>query len=201
MRATAAIDPGRVLDFWFDEAGPSRWFTADPAFDARVRRLFGPLVHRLDAELSVSGTVLDQPWITRADTALALVIALDQFPRNVFRGSNRAFALDPFAAETAYLAVEFGYDLDVPEPLRAFFYMPFMHSEHLEDQALGVALCRARLPADTSTLRHAEAHRDLIARFGRFPHRNAALGRNSTLEEEAFLAEGGYAPGARRRAN
>lgn len=201
MNPAEATDPGDILAFWFDEAGPRRWFAADPVFDGKVRRRFARFVHQADAFLNRHGSVMAHPWIMRADMALALLIAIDQFPRNIFRGSNRAFSLDPYAAEGARAAVEFGYDLDLPDEARAFVYMPLMHAEDLEDQELCVALCEARLPADdANTLRHARAHRDVIRRFGRFPHRNALLGRPSTPDEAAYLSAGGYRPGARRPA-
>jgi len=203
VRLARAADPERLLAFWFEEAGPAKWFSGGTAFDSRVRRLYGPLVHALDAELALSRTVLAHPWIVNAATTLALILALDQFPRHVFRGSNRAFALDRYAVEAAHLAVEFDYDLVLPPAQRAFIYLPFSHSETLADQAFGVSLCETRLDDDEagrSNVRHARAHRDVIARFGRFPHRNAALGRPATPEETAFLDAGGYAPGAGRRA-
>lgn len=188
--------PEDVLDFWFKRAGPKRWFAVDPAFDAEVRRRFGPACHGLRDAGSVNG----HPWLVEPLSALALVLLLDQFPRNIWRGSNAAFDLDPSARQAceAMLAAGFDWPLD-PDP-RSFVYMPLMHSEDIEDQALCVALCEERLGADSGTARHARAHRDLIARFGRFPHRNAALGRTSTAEETAFLASGGYAPGAKRPA-
>ena len=194
---SAPVQPEDVLDFWFRQAGPKRWFAADPAFDAQVRRLFAPICHRFRAQKSLG----EHPWLVEADSALALVILLDQFPRNIWRGSNAAFDLDPAAREAANAMLAAGFDWALGPDPRSFVYMPLMHSEDIEDQALCVALCEDRLGRDSATARHARAHRDLIARFGRFPHRNAALARASTPEETAFLADGGYAPGAKRPAN
>lgn len=190
------LDPEDVLEFWFEKAGPKRWFSVDPVFDAAMRRRFGAACHALRRLAGVSA----HPWLVEPESALALVILLDQAPRNVWRGSNAAFSLDRLGLEAAEVMVAASFDWALPEARRAFAYMPFMHSEDLEDQALCVALCEERLPGDDSTLRHARAHMDLIVQFGRFPHRNAALGRQSTPAELAFLEGGGYAPGAKRPA-
>jgi len=189
------LAPEDVLHFWFHFAGPKRWFAVDPAFDALVRRRFGPVCHAFRQVRSVA----DHPWLVEPESALALVIVLDQAPRNVWRGSNVAFSLDPLAREAADHMVMAGFDWALPDEQRAFVYMPFMHSEDLEDQALCVHLSQERLE-ETGTARHARAHMDLIARFGRFPHRNLALGRSNTPTEQAFLEDGGYAPGTKRPA-
>lgn len=193
---TPPIQPEDVLDFWFERAGPKRWFAVDPAFDAEVRRRFAPACHALRHAGSAAG----HPWLVEPDSALALVILLDQFPRNIWRGSNAAFDLDPLAREACEAMLAAGFDWALGPNERSFVYMPLMHSEDIEDQALCVALCQERLGADSSTARHARAHRDLIVRFGRFPHRNMALGRTSTPAEIEFLKSGGYAPGANRPA-
>lgn len=185
--------PDEIVEFWFERAGPKAWFTSDPAFDARVRRLFAPLVFSLEREPDIAA----HPWLGEPKDALALILALDQFPRNIWRGTPKAFALDARALSAARIAVEAGYDWVMDIEARSFFYMPFMHSESMEDQDACVALCEARLGEDSGTARHARAHRELIARFGRFPHRNAILGRVSTPDEIAFLEGGGYAPGAK----
>lgn len=190
------VQPEDILDFWFINAGPKRWFSVSPAFDADVRRRFGAACHALRNGGSVSG----HPWLVEPDSALALVILLDQFPRNIWRGSNAAFDLDAKALEAAEALLAAGFDWALEPSRRSFAYMPFMHSEDIEDQALCVALCEERLGVDDGSTRHARAHRDLIARFGRFPHRNAALGRKSTRQEIEFLEAGGYAPGAKRPA-
>jgi uncharacterized protein (DUF924 family) len=171
-----------VLEFWRD-AGPSRWFKKDAAFDADFERRFAAL-----HEQAANGALKD--WAGDADGALALLILLDQYPRNVFRDSPRMYASDHQARQIASRAVDAGFDQQVESSMQAFFYLPFMHSEDLADQDRGVSLCAA---LDDGTLRYARMHRDIIARFGRFPHRNALLGRVSTAQELAFLQAGGFA--------
>jgi uncharacterized protein (DUF924 family) len=188
--------PEDVLDFWFEQAGPKAWFAVDAAFDARVRRILGPACHGFLQTRSV----IDHPWMVEPESALALVIVLDQAPRNVWRGSNAAFKLDPLAREAAMAMLDAGFDWALPKERRAFVYLPFSHSEDIEDQALAVLMCEERLGADSENTRHARAHMDVIARFGRFPHRNAVLGRTPRAEEVRFLEEGGYAPGLKRSA-
>jgi len=173
--------PEAVLAFW-REAGPDRWFTVDDAFDAEIREKF-LATHEAAAAGQLSA------WEATAEGALALVIALDQFPRNLFRGQARCFAADPLAREVANRALKRGYDQDVPESERGFFFLPFMHSEDLDDQKRCVALYRE---AGDANLKYAEQHADIIRRFGRFPHRNAVLGRATTTEEQAFLDAGGF---------
>lgn len=170
-----------VLAFW-REAGPPRWFRKDTAFDQAFRDRF-LATHEAAASGDLDG------WLAAPDGALALCILLDQFPRNAFRGSPRMFASDAKAREVARSALSKQFDQQVDGELRQFFIMPFMHSEELADQALCVRLAKD-LPTDT--LRHAVEHRDIIQRFGRFPHRNAVLGREMSLEEQRFLDEGGF---------
>jgi uncharacterized protein (DUF924 family) len=184
------MTPDAILSFWFDEAGPKSWFGGGPQFDAEVRRRFGPMAH----EFRTVRTVRGHAWLDEADSALALVLVLDQFPRNIWRGSNAAFSLDALGLEAAHVMLEAGHDMAVAEERRSFAYMPFMHSESLSDQDLCVRLCEERLPAGEGTVRHARAHRDIIAKFGRFPYRNAVLGRTDTPEEAAWLAADGYRP-------
>ncbi|HEY8564778.1 MAG TPA: DUF924 family protein [Beijerinckiaceae bacterium] len=173
--------PDEVISFW-REAGPDRWFAQDHAFDHACRaRFLGTY------EAAARGDLNE--WELSPEGALAVVLLLDQFPRNMFRGTRRAFATDPAALDTADRAVTKGFDAAIDPPLRRFFYMPFMHAEDLGAQDRCVRL--AREAGQEETLRYAELHRDLIARFGRFPHRNAVLGRASTPEEEAYLAEEG----------
>ncbi|MDB5750287.1 MAG: hypothetical protein JWP65_708 [Ramlibacter sp.] len=169
-----------VVAFWRD-AGPSRWFTKDPGFDAAFRERFLAL-HERAASGDLDG------WAETADGALALLILLDQLPRNAFRGSPRMYATDPQALRIAHAALARGLDDQVPPELRGFMVMPLMHSEDPADQALCVEKS-AQLP---HTLPHALEHQDIIRRFGRFPHRNAVLGRTSTAPEERFIAEGGF---------
>src|SRR5437588_5911792 len=173
--------PEEVLAFW-REAGPDRWFTKDAAFDDSIRQRFLP-TYEAAARGELAG------WEASAEGALALVIVLDQFPRNMFRGSARAFAADERARWAANVALKRGYDLDVPEAMRGFLFLPFMHSEDLNDQNRCVELYRA---ADDENLKYAIAHRDIVRRFGRFPHRNAILDRATTAEEQAFLDGGGF---------
>ena len=177
--ATAA----NVVKFWA-EAGPDRWFTKDDAFDAEIRRRFLP-TH----EVAAAGKLA--AWEATPEGTLALLILLDQFPRNMFRGSARAFATDPQARAITASALLRGFDAQVPSDLRAFFYLPFEHSEDVADQDRGVALYTAA--GDTDGLKWAQIHHDIIARFGRFPHRNAVLGRATTADEQAFLDGGGFA--------
>jgi uncharacterized protein (DUF924 family) len=170
-----------VVAFW-REAGPSRWFRKDAGFDQAFRDRF-LATHEAAARGDLDG------WLATPDGALALCILLDQFPRNAFRGSPRMFATDAQARDVARGALAKQFDQAVEDALRQFFVMPFMHSEDLADQHLCVRLSR-ELPTDT--LRYAEQHRDIIERFGRFPHRNAVLARTTTAEEQRFLDEGGF---------
>ncbi len=177
MIASAA----EVLAFW-REAGPKKWFNKDAAFDLDIRRRFLKTY-----EAAAAGKLAD--WEQTAEGALALVIVLDQFPRNMFRQTARAFAADPVAKAVAERAVSRGFDQQVPE--RNFFYLPFEHSENAADQERSVAL--SRTTGNPDDLKWAELHADIIRRFGRFPHRNAVLGRITTPAEQAFLDGGGFA--------
>ena len=169
-----------VLGFWFSELRPADWFAKSDALDATLRLRFGGLHERL-----ASGAEAAREPTPRS--LLAAVIVLDQFSRNLHRGDARAFAADAQARALARRAIELGADRGLAPAERLFFYLPFEHSEDLADQQLAVRLV-ADL-GDAGWTRYAEAHRDIIARFGRFPHRNAALGRASTAEEDAFLLE------------
>jgi uncharacterized protein (DUF924 family) len=174
--------PESVVRFWRD-AGTSRWFRKDAAFDEQFRARF------LTAhEAAMRGEFDD--WAVDAQGALALLILLDQFPRNAFRNTPRMFESDGKARDIARLALRNGFDAQVDAELRNFFYLPFMHSEQLADQDLGVQLTRA---LGDEPLRYAIIHRDIIEKFGRFPHRNAVLGRETTPEEQRFLHDGGFA--------
>jgi uncharacterized protein (DUF924 family) len=174
--------PEEVRSFW-REAGPKRWYKVDPAFDETVRERF-----LATWEAARSGRLA--AWEDTPEGALALLIVLDQFPRNMFRGMAQAFASDEVARAVAGRAITRGFDQEFAPPERNFFYLPYMHSEALADQDKSVALVQAI--GDSGGVKHAEAHRDLIRRFGRFPFRNEALGRTSTPEEAAYLAAGGY---------
>ena len=132
-------------------------------------------------------------WLTYPSGALAYIILMDQFPRNMFRGQAQAFASDTVALTAAKIAIDHGYDLKIDEPARQFFYLPLMHSENLCDQERCVRLMADRMPlAGASNLLHAKAHRQVIREFGRFPYRNAALNRSSSTHERAFIDQGGY---------
>ncbi|RKQ68825.1 uncharacterized protein (DUF924 family) [Litorimonas taeanensis] len=183
-------NPSSVLKFWFEEIDSKLWFKATDAFDGLIRRRFESAAMTEASALMKHAT---HQWEGSPDSALALVILLDQFPRNMYRGTRGAFVWDDLALGVAQRCVDKTWDLKVPQARRAFIYMPFMHSEDIGMQDQCVRLCDARLD-DANTLFHAKAHRKLIREFGRFPHRNAALGRESTPEENAFLANGGYAP-------
>lgn len=176
-----------ILTFWFGDAGLAGemerrevWFRATPEFDREIAERF-TAVH----ERAAAGA-LDRLRNGAAD-CLGLIIALDQFPRNIYRGAARAFAADARARAASRHALARGYDLRLPRWARTFLYLPFEHSERLADQERAVALYR-RL-GDERSLAAALAHREAIRRFGRFPHRNAALGRTSTPEEEEYLRD------------
>lgn len=178
--------PKDVISFW-REAGPSKWFAKDDGFDAAIRDGF------LDAHFAAArGDLAD--WSQTAEGTLALLILLDQFPRNLFRGSGHAFATDGLARMIARNALEQGFDRAVDPKLRPFLYLPFEHSEDAADQALSMELFTAHRDetGDAESLRWAVEHRDIIAKFGRFPHRNAALGRATTPAEQAYLDDGGF---------
>jgi len=174
--------PAEVVSFWH-ETGPQRWFKKDAAFDDEIRQRFLRL-----HEAAATGKLTD--WEKTAEGALALLILLDQFPRNMFRGEARAFATDPLARAIAAGALVRGFDSQAPSSMRGFFYLPFEHSENIADQERAVAFYKAI--GDADGLKWAELHADIIRRFDRFPHRNAALGRATTLEEQAFLEGGGF---------
>ncbi len=170
------------LDFWFSAESEPYWFEKNPEFDARVREKLGTL-----AEAALAGAL--DCWQETAEGSLALLLLLDQVPRNLNRGSAAAFAADPKARDVARRMLRLGQDLALPPDRRRFCYLPFEHSEDLADQYLSCALFGA-LP-DRDIVKWAVAHLVLIERYGRFPHRNAALGRPSTPEEEHYLAQPG----------
>ena len=180
--ATSAARAQDVLAFW-RAAGPSRWFRKNDAFDSEFRARF------LQTHEAAQRGELDD-WAQDAVGALALVILLDQFPRNAFRGSARMFDTDAKARAIARRAVDAGFDMKIEQDLRNFFYLPFMHSEDAADQARAVELTR---PLGGDALRFALQHCDIIRTFGQFPHRNAVLGRTTTPAEQQFLDGGGFA--------
>lgn len=175
-----------VTKFWIDEVGPQGWYKVDQTVDRAICERFEETWRA-----AKSGSM--ERWLLRPNSALALLIVLDQFPRNMFRGCHRAFSSDAEALAAAKKAISLGHDLHAPEPGRQFFYMPLMHSECLVDQDRCVRLILTRMPKNgTATLPHARAHRDVIRQFGRFPYRNDALGRASSSGERTYLEAGGY---------
>ncbi len=171
-----------IVAFWRN-AGPERWFKKDFTFDQEIRERF-LATHEAAADGKLTA------WERSAEGALALLILLDQFPRNMFRDDARTFATDPLARAIAAGALVRGFDAQMPAELRSFFYLPFEHSEDFADQDRSVAFYKAA--GDADGLKWAELHADIIRRFGRFPHRNQVLGRSTTPEEQAFLDSGGF---------
>jgi uncharacterized protein (DUF924 family) len=174
--------PDDVISFW-REAGPEKWFSKDETFDQACRDRFMPTY-----EAAARGDLNE--WELTPDGALAVILLLDQFPRNMFRGQRETYKTDPVALMAADRAIERGFDHTVQPQFRRFFYLPFMHSESLADQERSVALNEAL--GEEDSVKYAHHHHDIIARFGRFPHRNAVLGRETTPEEEAFLKESDF---------
>ena len=175
-------NPIDVLDFWW-QAGSSKWFARNDEFDRTIRERFLTTIEAAQAgELDA--------WAETAHGALALILLLDQFTRNVFRNDRRAFTADPQALSIAKKSVAMGYDKAFPKDVRAFFYFPFEHAEDMDAQQVSVDLFRKT--GDRDFHLYALIHLDVIRRFGRFPHRNAVLGRETTPEEQAFLDDGGF---------
>lgn len=174
-----------ILDFWIDEVGPKGWYEADDAVDAEIGARFGDAHH-----MAAKGQLSD--WQETANGSLALLILLDQFSRNMFRGDAKSFASDPLAREIARSAIARDQDQQIAGREQQFFYLPFTHSEDLTDQDYGVELNQTRFAHNSDDALHARAHREIIRRFGRFPFRNDALGRVSSDEEKTFMADGGY---------
>jgi len=182
-----AAHPADIIHFW-REAGPDRWFEKNRAFDDAIRLRFEPTHH-------AAGRGEYDEWIESADGALALVLLLDQFPRNLYRDSGHQFATDPLARKITGEAIARGHDRAFDNDMRSFFYLPYAHSEDMADQDRGVALCQAQADEanDLELVKWAIVHRAIVLQFGRFPHRNRALGRETTPEERAFLKNGGFA--------
>jgi uncharacterized protein (DUF924 family) len=172
-----------VLAFW-RAAGPKKWFAKDPTFDAEISKRF-----LATYEAAARGEFSD--WEATPDGALALLLVLDQFPRNMFRNDRRTYAADVTARAVANRAIARGFDQRIDAGERAFMYLPFEHSEDIADQERSCTLVRAM--NDPELLRWAELHADIIRRFGRFPHRNKVLGRATTPQEQTFLDSGGFA--------
>lgn len=179
-------NPEEILSFWLDEAGPVGWYSGGAAMDQKIRDRFEDDYNRAcEGALSL--------WLTYASGTLAYIILTDQFSRNMYRDTAKAFASDKLAKAAAKAAIAKGWDMRIDEPARQFFYMPLVHSECLSDQDRAVRLFMTRMPeTGASNLLHARAHREIIRRFGRFPTRNVALGRSSNAAEQAYLDAGGY---------
>lgn len=178
-------DPVEVLDFWLGEVGPEGWYAGGAVLDQTCRERFLPIWQAaLDGGL--------EHWVDGPAATLAYLVICDQLSRNMHRDTALAFATDPLALAAARRAVAEGWDMEAPEPERQFFYMPFEHSENPDDQATAVALLTERVASMPDMALHARAHQATIRRFGRFPGRNAALGRENTAEEAEWLAAGGY---------
>jgi len=183
-------EPGDILRFWFSNRAEKLWYQSSDAFDAEIRAKFETTAIKLAADQI--GARSPHVWETQgAESHLALIVALDQFPRNMYRDTPAAFAWDKYAVNVAKRMIERKTDIHLSQIQRPFAFMPLMHSEDLADQELCVSLCDARLD-DGNTLKFAEIHRDIITRFGRFPHRNNILGRATSPKEQAFLDEGGF---------
>lgn len=180
------VGPEEVLSFWLDEVGPAGWYRQDDALDDEIRRRFEATYDKcMQGSLSL--------WLTYASGTLAYIILTDQFPRNMFRGSGKAFKSDPIARAAAKQAIARGWDQQIDGLARQFFYLPLMHAECLSDQERAVRLIKDRMPDDGGeNLLHARAHREVIRRFGRFPHRNDDLGRATQDVELGYLENGGY---------
>ncbi len=180
------VGPEKVLEFWLDRVGSKGWYASDDAVDAEICKTF----------MSTWESIRDgghSLWLTYPSGALAYLIVADQFSRNMFRDSGEAFSTDATALAVAKRVICKGWDLKIDEPARQFFYLPLMHSENLCDQDRCIRLMVERMPeAGEGNLIHAQAHREVIRQFGRFPYRNAVLGRTDTRAETAYAAQGGY---------
>ncbi|NUH64554.1 DUF924 domain-containing protein [Sulfitobacter sp. S0837] len=182
----AEIRPDDVLKFWLEEVSPSDWYNSTAKLDATLRDRFEGAW-----EAACAGKLAH--WLTYAKGALAFIILVDQFPRNMFRDTGKAFASDKQGLAAAKLAIDKGWDMRIEEPARQFFYMPLMHSENLCDQERCVRLMCERMPeSGKNNMLHARAHREVIRQFGRFPYRNEALSRSFTAPEVRYLEQGGY---------
>ncbi len=180
------VGPDEVLNFWLDEVDQKQWYIQDDDLDRKI-------VEKFEATWNEAMEGSWGLWLTYPSGALAYIILTDQFPRNMFRDSAKAFASDRMALAVAKQAIHRGWDLKIDEPARQFFYLPLMHSENLCDQERCIRLMKERMPeTGESNLIHAKAHREVIRLFGRFPYRNEALDRQMTESEQAYVDEGGY---------
>ncbi|MDW3183942.1 DUF924 family protein [Roseobacter sp.] len=180
------VGPQEILSFWLDDIGPEGWYKQSDALDTAMRT-------RFEETWKAACEGRFSLWLTYPSGALAYIILMDQFSRNMFRDTGQAFASDRAALAAAKSAIDKGWDMRIDEPARQFFYLPLMHSENLCDQDRCVRLVCERMPKHgPENLLHAQAHRAVIRQFGRFPHRNAALDRTPTQAEVEFIARGGY---------
>ena len=180
------MDPKFILNFWLDEVGPNCWYSSDDSLDGLIERKFKETLQYI---LSGGHSL----WLTYPSGALAYIIVLDQFSRNIFRGSKSSFAADRAAVAASKQSIKYEFDLKINEPARQFFYMPLMHSENLYDQEKCIRQILQKLPSSGhGLLKHARAHRELIRSYGRFPGRNSQLGRSTTLSEQEYFDHGGY---------
>ncbi len=177
-----------VLTFWFEEAGSEKWYKKNDAFDQSLKDRYGDVVTETAQAIRENGV---GPWEGDPAGDLATIIVLDQFPRNIYRGTPKVYAFDELAVGVAERAIAAQRDVDMPEGPRPFFYMPFMHAEDvtLQDRCVAYMKDRGGAPAN---VKFAEHHCGIVQKFGRFPHRNEILGRESSEEELAFLNEDGF---------
>ena len=180
------MTPDKILGFWLDETDSKQWYNSSKKLDSVILREFYPTwVSIMDGKFGM--------WLTYPSGSLAYILVLDQFSRNMFRGSSKAFSSDYVALAAAKQAIKHKFDLAIDEPGRQFFYLPLMHSESLQDQERCIRLMHERMPVDgINNLLHARAHREVIRKFGRFPTRNEALSRRNTSLEADYIKNGGY---------
>ncbi len=180
------MTPEKVLSFWLDETDPKHWYNSSKNLDnAILREFYSTWVAIMDGKFGM--------WLTYPSGSLAYILVLDQFSRNMFRGTSKAFSSDIVALAAAKQAIKHKFDLRIDEPGRQFFYLPLMHSESLQDQERCIRLMHERMPLEgMNNLLHARAHREVIRKFGRFPTRNEALSRKNTAHEADYMKNGGY---------
>ena len=180
------MEPEFILNFWLDEVGPNCWYSSDNSLDGLIEQNF-----KETFEYILSGG--NSLWLTYPSGALAYIIVLDQFSKNIFRGSKKSFAADRIALAASKQSIKYEFDLKINEPARQFFYLPLMHSENLYDQEKCIRQILQKLPlSGHNLLKHARAHRELIRSYGRFPNRNSQLGRANTHFEQEYFEHGGY---------
>ena len=180
------MTPEKVLSFWLDETDPKQWYNSPKSLDNAILQEFYPTwVSIMDGKFGM--------WLTYPSGSLAYILVLDQFSRNMFRDTSKAFSSDHFALAAAKQAIKHKFDLAIDEPGRQFFYLPLMHSESLQDQERCIRLMHERMPLEgMNNLLHARAHREVIRKFGRFPTRNEVLSRKNTAHEADYMKNGGY---------